>query len=361
MKQTFFNLLAATMISIPALSAMADLGNNWRLLAPIPDPIGFAGMFAGVSGNALLAGGGSQFPHQPAWAGGKKIHNDRIYLLERPDAGWKILDQKLSSPRSLMASANYGEKILLLGGMNDEACLTEVIALSWQDGKLISEQLPDLPEPRAIAAAAVVGSHLYIAGGVDTPATNGPSKKAWRLNLADTAPKWEALPDLPGDAIFCAAGTGDGRYFYVIGGLAKSPERKAIALVHRFDPEKGAWETLPSLPSPRIAGCAVVGPSSEKEIFVVGGYANFFKGEQKDHPGFDSETYVYNPRLATWRRGPDFPTVRQEGTLPTSRPGPEPVVATSALLWQGHYIVISGEVRPATRTPAVVALPASAL
>jgi len=52
-----------------------------RELPPLPDPRGVAGVFAGVSGNALLVAGGANFPGQPPWEGGQKKWNNEVYVL----------------------------------------------------------------------------------------------------------------------------------------------------------------------------------------------------------------------------------------------------------------------------------------
>src|SRR5918993_2565532 len=57
----------------------------WSSLPPLPDPIGFAGPYAGVSNGALLVAGGANFPDGPPWEGKPKVWHDRIFLLTAPD------------------------------------------------------------------------------------------------------------------------------------------------------------------------------------------------------------------------------------------------------------------------------------
>ena len=45
---------------------------GWEKLPPLPDREGFAGSFAGVSGDALLVAGGANFPGAKPWEGGAK-------------------------------------------------------------------------------------------------------------------------------------------------------------------------------------------------------------------------------------------------------------------------------------------------
>src|SRR5688572_18046733 len=60
-------------------------------LPPVPDPVGFAGAFAGVDGTRLVAGGGANFPDgKMPWEGGKKVWHDRLFALDlaAPETGW---------------------------------------------------------------------------------------------------------------------------------------------------------------------------------------------------------------------------------------------------------------------------------
>ena len=60
----------------------------WKQLPSVPDPVGFAAPFAGVSVGALVVGGGANFPDAMPWAGGRKVWHDSIFVLPKPDAKW---------------------------------------------------------------------------------------------------------------------------------------------------------------------------------------------------------------------------------------------------------------------------------
>src|SRR5205807_99872 len=80
---------------------------EWRELPPLPDPIGFAGTFAGVSSGALLVGGGANFPDAMPWEGGKKVWYDSVYVLPKPAGQW-IAGFKL--PRALAYGISVSTK-----------------------------------------------------------------------------------------------------------------------------------------------------------------------------------------------------------------------------------------------------------
>src|SRR5688572_7918347 len=84
----------------PTPAAYAPLATlTWTSLPPLPDPLGFAGPYAGVSNGALLVAGGANFPEGPPWEGHPKVWHDRIFVLERPDGQWRQADDTL--PRAL--------------------------------------------------------------------------------------------------------------------------------------------------------------------------------------------------------------------------------------------------------------------
>jgi len=57
----------------------------WKPLPPIPDPVGVAAPFAGVSGGALIVAGGANFPDRPPWQGGTKVWHDAVWVLDKPE------------------------------------------------------------------------------------------------------------------------------------------------------------------------------------------------------------------------------------------------------------------------------------
>src|SRR5437763_6614440 len=88
---------------------------HWRKLSQLPDPIGFAGSFAGVSGDALLVAGGANFQGEPPWRGGTKKWHDSVFVLEHPGDTWKN-GGKLPRPLAYGVSVSTPEGIICAGG-----------------------------------------------------------------------------------------------------------------------------------------------------------------------------------------------------------------------------------------------------
>src|SRR5688500_9648823 len=63
---------------------------SWDTLPSLPDTIGFAGSFAGVTNDVLIVAGGSNFPGGGApWNGATKQWYDKVFVLEKPTGKWK--------------------------------------------------------------------------------------------------------------------------------------------------------------------------------------------------------------------------------------------------------------------------------
>lgn len=152
--------------------------------------------------------------------------------------------------------------------------------------------LPRPPEPRAAAAAAVVGSKLYVVGGV------GPNGLARRMLVFDlvrgrwsTAPGPEPREHLAATAVAGMVVAVGGR----LGGIDTN-----VPTVEAFVPTTRRWRPLPSLPHSRGGtGAAAAG----RHLYSVGG---------EEPRGTIATVYALDllARRKTWRRLPDLPTPR---------------------------------------------------
>lgn len=363
------NILASVaMCAVISLSPAAEKSpspqDGWQQLAPIPDRVGYGGMFAGVLNGRLIAGGGSQFRDKPNWLQGTKVFSDRIFVLSHPEGRWIEHELKLPKGAGHFASAATTDAIYFAGGVDATHCLREAWELRAEGEKLALRTLPDLPLPLGYAAAAILGSRLYVAGGITTPTSKEPSVEVWSLDLAasDSAGSraWRREPDLPAPGVFVAAAASDGKHVYFIGGIGftSAPESRATpsARVFRLTPGASKWERLPDLPGPRV-GPASPCPVVDGRLFVIGGYAEVFPGAQRDHPGFSRQTLLYSPAKDAWQDGPVLPHATVVDRDAPGDTGPAPMIAAPAVVWGDRVVVISGEVRASVRSPAVLAFP----
>lgn len=357
---------------------------------------GVAGPFAGVSGNALVIAGGSNFPDKKPWEGGKKAYVDEVYILEkgrgrssgnggavgidrvdRADYHWDRANVfRLPQKVAYGASVTTPQGIVCMGGETSGGYSKKVFLLQWDSSakRLRTRELPDLPAGLANAGAALIGHTVYLAGGEDaTRALAG----FYCLDM-DHPTHWQTLADLP-IAISHAAVAAQGGMLYVIGGRSKTAS--GISTLHhdvyRYDPRERIWRRMHSIgdgfhPPHFSAGNAVAGDHGD--ILVIGGddgrifhqleTLNAELAVTRDdaarkalqrrkmalidgHPGFWRGVLRYDPVRDRWS---------QLGDLPVAAP-----VTTIAVRWEDAVVIPCGEVRPGIRSADILMADISAL
>ncbi len=331
---------------------------DWGELPPLPDTLGVAGPFAGVSGDALLVAGGANFP-KPVWKSDKVWH-DTVYVLEKrageTDLVWSVAG-KLPRPLAYGMSVSHGESVICLGGDDGKAVFDTVFSLRWDAAARVlqTELLPILPQPCAYGQAALLDDTLYVAGGQSGQGIETALTNFWRLDLSrkdtDTF-RWQALPPCPGGARVLAAvaaqNTGRDKCVYVIGGRRRTNGGVVFLRdAYEFNPRRyqdgrgsSPWRAIPDAPVCVAAGpCAAVG---QAHLFVFGGDdgALFTQADtlRDVHPGFPKRTFAYHTITETWV---------DAGASPVNQ------AVTVAVPWNGRIVIPSGEIRPRVRTPRV--------
>lgn len=349
------------------LSALALLGVSvslagWRSLPSLPDPVGFGGMFAGVLDGRLVAGGGAQWS-KPIWLDGRKVFNDRLFVLDAPDGAWQVSPVTLPTPRGYFACAAGDDAIYLAGGIDAGGCLCSVQVLRADGAALRFAALPDLPEPVGYAAAAVAGGRLFVVGGLRDPAATTATTTVWSIDLAvPSAAGWRAEPDLPGPGVFVPAAASGAKAFYLFGGVGFDAAGKPVpsARAYRFDVATRSWREVAPLPEPRVGPVSPCAMRADGRILVAGGYSTVFPGAQRDHPGFDTRTFYYHPAEDRWTDAPPLPNAAVLDRDAAGDPGPAPMLGAPGAVWHDLAVAVSGEVRASVRSPQVLALPLAA-
>lgn len=332
------------MLMTTALSA--EKSPAWKQLPSLPDPLGVAGPFAGVSGGALLVAGGANFPDKMPWEGGKKVWHDRVWVLEKPDGAWRDAGA-LPGPLGYGVSATWRDGVICAGGSDAERHHREVFRLVWKSEKLTTEPLPPLPIALSGASGALAGDVLYVAGGSAEPGEQSATNRAFALDLAAEKPAWRELPPLPGKPRLFAAGAAHGGAFYVLGGAALEPKADGkIARVYLHDAwsysAEGGWKRLADLPRPSVAAPSPA-PVVGGRILLVAGDDGSRAGFQpvEKHPGFAKGILAYDIAGDRWSEAGETPAPR--ATVPCAE-------------WRGMFVIPSGEARPGVRSPEVWAL-----
>ncbi len=337
---------------------------EWSQLPPLPDPIGLAGPFAGVSNDVLIIAGGANFPDGPFWEGHAKVWYDRVFVLTEPQGEW-ISDFKLSRPLGYGVSVTWNEKIVCLGGGDKDRHYADVFMLDWTGDKLETIGLPPMPRSCAFSAGVLVDNIVYVAGGQESPSGTEALRNFWSLDLSGTTQnlKWEQLEPWPGKArILPVMAAQEGNIFLISGArLYKGADGKAtrefLTDCYCYNPQSKRWKRIADSPRPIVAAPNPGIPLGHAHILFMSGDdgENFFRAaELKDrHPGFAPELFVYHTVTDTWTKMGEFPK-RIPGDLGKYRnAGTWPPVTTTITKWKGRYVVPTGEVRPGVRTPNV--------
>jgi N-acetylneuraminic acid mutarotase len=319
---------------------------GWTRLPSLPDKEGFASMFAGVSGGALLAAGGANFPDKKPWEGGKKVWYDTVFVLEQPEGAWQVAG-KLPRPLGYGVSVTHGGGVVCVGGSDAAGHRAESFRLDWRGGKLTTTPLPPLPRAVANMSWALLGNTLHIAGGIEKPDSTSALKTFYALDLAAKQPAWRELEPWPGPArMLAAAAAQDGSFFLVSGAdLSAGPDGKPVRTYlkdgYRYTPGKG-WKRIADLPRAAVAApspAPTVGPT--QFLVISGDDAAQLSVAPTEHKGFPPSVLTYDIRADRWTE-----------TAPTTAPR----VTVPTVQWNGAWLVVSGEQKPGVRSPEVWSL-----
>jgi N-acetylneuraminic acid mutarotase len=344
--------------------AVSPIQLEWSQLPPLPDPIGLAGPFVGVVGDALVVAGGANFPEAAPWEGGAKTWHDRVFVLPDPDGKW-LEAGRLPRPLAYGVSVSWRDRMILIGGGDATRHSTAVTELRWDGRRLAISELPRLPKPCAFMTGVLQGDSIFIAGGIETPDSANALTSLWSLDLVaePAARTWKVLPPLKTGRILGQSAIVDGRVL-VAGGADLSRDgdgkvqREFLKDAWLFNPDQARWDRAADLPRSIVAapGPGIsAGPSTV--IFLSGDDGRFFGQDlQYQHPGFPAETFAYDAGSNRWSQATRFPKTVPQDTGPLHNLGTWPPVTTGVVRWRDRFVIASGEIRPAVRSPNVFSL-----
>ena len=179
-------------ISILFMTAVTVFSGTlkWKQLPALPEPLGVAAPYAGVSGGALLVAGGAHFPDKMPWEGGSKKWVDQVWLLASPGETWKEVGQ-LPRPLGYGISVTHGNSLICVGGSDETQHHRACFRLTWQQDELRTEPLPDLPVALSGASGALVGDWLIVCCGAEKPGEQAATNRAFAMDLTKPEPSWK--------------------------------------------------------------------------------------------------------------------------------------------------------------------------
>jgi N-acetylneuraminate epimerase len=339
----FLPLVCLLLLAAETLAAAPRLPLQWSQLRVLPDKLGLAGSFAGVSGGALLVAGGANFPHQMPWQGGKKAYYDTVWALAAPNGRWANAG-KLPRPLGYGVSVSHQNTVICVGGSDATQHYAETLRLRWSGTALAIDSLPALPIPLANMSGALAGHVLYVAGGTSIPGEQSASSRFFALDLEAQPSAWRELEPVPGPPRLLAVPAAQNDAFHLFGGVALAPNAEGTvgrvflreALSYR--PGRG-WKRLADLPRPSVAAPSPAPFVAGKLLLLAGddGSRAGFKPPDM-HPGFASTILAYDPAADVWSEAGEVPAPR----------------ATACCVeWDRSFVVPSGEMRPGIRSPEI--------
>src|SRR4051794_6734931 len=132
----FILTLSACMNKLATETKLEKRAFQWEQLPPLPDAIGFAGSFGGVSNGALLVAGGANFPDGGApWTGSVKKWYHKIFVLENAHGSWKEAG-KLPMRLGYGVSVSWRDGLVCLGGSNEKGHYADAFILRYKGGSV---------------------------------------------------------------------------------------------------------------------------------------------------------------------------------------------------------------------------------
>ncbi|MEX0973213.1 MAG: kelch repeat-containing protein [Solirubrobacterales bacterium] len=212
-----------------------------------------------LDGDVYIVGGTTGITERPD--GDLLLDSSDRVLRFAPDAETYIELAPMPQPLNHIGLVGYDHDLYVLGGYGrnlDRA--TRKTFYRYEPDRDRWTRLPDMPEPRSAMAAAVVGDRLIAAGGArDTV----PSSHTFAFDFKTQ--RWSRLVDMPDRREHVGAVSLDG-HLYVLGG--RTSRSFAVRDASRYDVKRRRWERLPPLRVPTGGPAAV---TSEGSVLVIGG------------------------------------------------------------------------------------------
>jgi N-acetylneuraminic acid mutarotase len=339
-------LVLLVLLHFHSASMFGQESLHWRELPALPDQEGFAGPFAGTDDKVLMIAGGANFPKKMPWEGGTKVWYDRVYLLEALEGNWREVG-KLPRPLGYGVSISTVDGVVCIGGSDANRHYQDCFRLKWHQGKLETASLPSLPRPCANACGALLGSTIYMAGGLESPTATETLKTFWSLDLSDPKAHWQELEPWPGPPRMLAVAAVQDRSFFLCSGTdleagAEGKVREYLRDAYRYEPRRG-WKRIADLPRAAVAAPTPAPAFRESKFLIVGGDDGMlvdFKPPE-NHPGFPRTILEHDVVTDRWRNVGDMPVGH---------------VTTSMVAWQNLWVMPTGEIRPGKRSPSVWSL-----
>lgn len=375
-------------------AAQPAYSNNflWSEYPELPPPpgaevqLGLASPFAGTTGSVVIVAGGCNFPDIPLRDGGIKTYYDDAFVYAEQEGSWQWLSgYKIPRPTAYGASISLPDGLLCIGGNGSLEAYQDVFLLKWKEESLglEVEVWPSLPFPMSQMGAAIMDQTVYVIGGL-----SGGQEANGFLSLdlgkrGSDAFRWEVLEDFPGQAriqpVVVAQNSAEEKRLFLISG-SSYPEEEEDPLISadglQYSPKTGKWSAVSEVRPEGHEAFSLHGsdgiPLGMNHILFTGGVnrSTFHRAWKQERLGkqarekgdtaalrqYQEWKYAYLSHDPSWylfnREVLVYHTITDSWTVGEVYPYPAPAGARM-VPWQGGWLVISGEIMPGVRSPAV--------
>jgi serine/threonine-protein kinase PknK len=258
--------------------------DDWKGGDDLPVPVQHA-MAVTWEGNPVVLGGWKS-------TGPNKVASDQV---------WRVVNSRwvemphLLQPRAAAAAAVVGRRLIVTGGVDANGAplnTTEVFdGNSWTLGAPI-------PTPRQLLAGASDGKLMYTVGG-----TSGDSDLTMVEAYDPAAKTWTSLPPLPTARSDLGVALVDGR-LVVVGGISGGQVLKSVSV---FDLMAKTWAGLPDMDT-AVHGMAVA--AVDKSVYAIGGSTGPDDGQVVSSAAVLKLPARKVQPASQWRSLPNAPTAR---------------------------------------------------
>lgn len=359
------NLIMTTITLLTELAASASNADSLVAMRGFPtDEVGIeqgvSACYAGKIDDFLLMAGGCNFPVNTLAPDSKKVYYSGIYAAKTDESNqlcWKKVGS-LPEPLAYGVSVTCDNSMIVVGGMNNDGSYGRVYRVSLVDGKAQVASLPSLPCTADNLAGALVGRHLYVAGGaMDGKASN----RVLCLDMDNLSAGWKEIKTFPGLVrVQPVAGSMGENRFCLFGGFAPAANGEDAKLAMDgcvYDESTGEWQLLEGPKDDKGESLFVGGGTAinlcDDQILVIGGvnkdvFLSAVNHPQPDYLSHPIEWYRFNPYILFYDK---------DGWKVILK-SPETARAGAALAQTecGLY-VIGGELKPRVRSNKIVKFP----
>jgi SSS family transporter len=274
-----------------------------------PLPSAARGQFVGHSNDALIVAGGEV-------ADGPQLQNS-VFILPADDnapsglaASWQTatLDMALAWG----AAVSIDNSMICIGGQGDDGYTSRVTRLTWIEGALRIESLPDLPAPRAFHGASVIDGIIYVFGGL-VDAAASPENSLLALDLNAKLPAWETLESCPAPGRMHPVMSAQAGALFITGGVELLNPESGL---RQFRPLRSAWSYRPVpfdgtrqrgwfkiTAAPRALATATSFPTGQSHLLVADNAAHLSRrstGEGEPGSEVSGRLFAYHTITDTW-------------------------------------------------------------